>query len=162
MAKAYIGIGSNVGDRGAMIEAARLGLSRLPGTTLLAFSPIYETDPVGPIAQGRFLNAAAVIQTDLKPRPLLEALRAIEAAAGRPPESQRLKWGPRSLDLDILLYDELVISDEDLIVPHPFMHERWFVLRPLADIAPGAVHPLLEMTVADLLRHVEQKSKPDR
>lgn len=160
MARVFIGIGTNLGDRAANIELARRSLASLPRTRLVAFSPVYETAPVGPVEQGTFLNAAAELDTQLDPYDLLDALARIEGFAGRTPRAQRLKWGPRTLDLDILLFENRVISSDELIVPHPMMHERWFVLKPLADLAPGAVHPLLEMTIGDLLRDVEEKSRP--
>ena len=156
MAKAFIGIGSNLGDRQAHLAMARAELAALPRTTLAAFSPVYETAPLGPVGQGAFLNAAARLETELDPYDLLDALQAIEAKAGREPPEKRRKWGPRVLDLDILLYDNRVVSGDDLVIPHPMMHERWFVLRPLADLAPRLVHPVLEMTIGDLLLYVEQ------
>lgn len=151
MTQACIGIGSNVGDRHAHIAAVRAALPLIPETSLLAFSNVYETDPVGPMPQEKYLNAAALLETALPPGKLLQALRDIEARAGRPPVNQRVHWGPRTLDLDILLYGQQVISSSELTVPHPRMHERWFVLRPLADVAPEAVHPLLKKSVRELL-----------
>jgi 2-amino-4-hydroxy-6-hydroxymethyldihydropteridine diphosphokinase len=156
MARVFVGIGSNVGDREGYIELARRGLAAIPRTRLVAMSPVYETEPVGPVPQGSFLNAAAELETDLEPFELLRAMREVERAAGREPPDQRMKWGPRTLDLDILLYGERVLSHDDLVVPHPLMHERWFVLKPLADLDPSVVHPLLEMTVGDLLEYLEQ------
>jgi 2-amino-4-hydroxy-6-hydroxymethyldihydropteridine diphosphokinase len=157
MAKVFVGIGSNLGDRAAHIALARAELAILPRTKLVAVSPVYETAPLGSVPQGPYLNAAARLDTDLDPYDLLDALHAIEAKAGREPPQRRRKWGPRVLDLDILLYDNRVISSDELVVPHPLLHERWFVLRPLADLAPQVVHPLLEMTIGDLLLYLEQK-----
>ncbi len=159
MARAFIGIGSNVGDRAGFIELARRELSRLPGTSLTRFSQIYETEPVGPVAQGPFLNAAAELDTALDPFELLDEIVRIEELAGRPPEERRVKWGPRTLDLDILLFGSRVISHDELVVPHPMLHERWFQLKPLADLDPNVVHPALEMTVGDLLKEVERGSR---
>jgi len=155
MERVFIGIGANLGNRAANIEAARDALAALDDTELAAMSPVYETDPVGPVPQEKYLNAAAELRTELDPYDLLDALCAIEQQAGRSPESQRVKWGPRQLDLDILLFGSRVISSDELVVPHPMMHERWFVLKPLCDIAAGVVHPLLEMTVGDLLANLE-------
>ena len=156
MARVFIGVGSNMGDRQAMLASARLALAHLPGTTLAGWSSEYETEPVGPVPQGKFLNAAAQLDTTLEPAVLLEHLSEIERRSGRSSQDQRIKWGPRTLDLDVLLYGDRVISEDDLVVPHPLMHERWFVLKPLADLDPAAVHPLLEMTVGALLKYVEQ------
>jgi 2-amino-4-hydroxy-6-hydroxymethyldihydropteridine diphosphokinase len=157
MAKVFVGIGSNLGDRVAHIALARAELAALPRTKLVAVSPVYETAPLGSIPQGPYLNAAARLDTALDPYDLLDALHAIETKAGREPRSRRRKWGPRVLDLDILLYDNRVISSDELVVPHPLLHERWFVLRPLADLDPQLVHPLLEMTMGDLLLYLEQQ-----
>lgn len=155
---AYIGVGSNLGNRQAHLSLAQDELARLPQTQLVAFSPIYETQPVSPIPQGPYLNAAAHLATRLDPFQLFESLYEIERLAGRPPRSQRIKWGPRTLDLDILLYDQQIISSDHLVVPHPLMHERWYVLKPLADLNPNLVHPVLQMTVGDLLKYIETKN----
>ncbi|MBI1338549.1 MAG: 2-amino-4-hydroxy-6-hydroxymethyldihydropteridine diphosphokinase [Phycisphaera sp.] len=159
MAKAYLGLGSNLGDRRAHLDLAEAALSELPDSSLLAFSSIYETEPVGPQSQGKYLNAAAVIETALSPRLLLKYLRDIEGRCGREDLKTRIKWGPRTLDIDILLYDNRVVSDDDLVIPHPLMHDRLFVLKPLAEIASRAVHPILEMTVGDLLRELENPTR---
>ena len=152
---AFIGIGSNVGDRHAYIEQARLSIAALDQTELIAMSSVHETDPVGPVEQGKFLNAAAQVCTTLSAAELLAGLCAIESEAGRDADDVRVKWGPRTLDLDLLLFGNELISDDNLVVPHPLMHERWFVLKPLAELDAGLVHPLLEMTVGALLDHVE-------
>ena len=156
MARAFIAIGSNLGDRSGHVERARVDLAELPRTELVGFSSTYETAPVGLVEQGDFLNAAASLDTQIDPFELLEALREIEREAGRPVGSARVKWGPRTLDLDIILYGQEVISTETLVVPHPLMHERWFVLKPLAELAPDTVHPILQMTIASLLKNIEE------
>ncbi len=156
MTRVFIGIGSNVGDRQAWIELARRELAALPSTRLARFSSVYETAPVGPVQQGAFLNAAAELETALDPFDLLDALAAIEGKAGRESREQRIKWGPRVLDLDILLFGNRVISQDELVVPHPMMHERWFVLKPLAELDPDVVHPLLEMRIGELLKYLDQ------
>lgn len=155
MARVFIGLGSNVGDRQAHLEQARAALAALPGTRLVAFSPVYETDPVGPVEQGPFLNAVAELATSLEPAVLRSALVAIETRAGREPVELRQRWGPRTLDLDLLLYDDQVIDTPELSVPHPRLHERVFVLRPLCDLAPEVVHPTLGVTMRELLERME-------
>jgi len=154
MARVFVGIGSNVGDRLAHLALARRGLAQLADTTLVGLSPVYETDPVGPIPQGKYLNAAAEIHTHLTHIRLLEALRRIEQLAGREAIDQRTKWGPRTLDLDLLLYDQQVIRSDQLVIPHPQMHDRWFVIKPLYDLDPNLVHPVLLVTIGQLLQRL--------
>ena len=157
MARAFIAVGSNLGDRHGHIEAARAALARLPRSRLVGFSSVYETAPVGPVAQGDYLNAAAELATELDPFELLGQLAEIERRCGRPPPPQRVAWGPRTLDLDILLYDDRAISTAALVVPHPRMHERSFVLEPLAELAPEARHPILHKTVRELLTAIQHQ-----
>ncbi|HEX5313477.1 MAG TPA: 2-amino-4-hydroxy-6-hydroxymethyldihydropteridine diphosphokinase [Gammaproteobacteria bacterium] len=138
MTAAWIGLGSNLGDSRAEIEAAFAELDSLPHTSLRSRSRLYRTRPVGPVAQPDFVNAAAALETALAPEELLDALLAVEARHGR---ERREHWGPRTLDLDILLYDETQIATARLSVPHPRLAERAFALCPLADIAPQAEVP---------------------
>ena len=133
--RAYLGIGSNLGDRRAHLRNAVVGLRR--ADRVVAVSPVYETEPVGgPGGQGPYLNAVVELDTDRSPRQLLELCRRLEDAAGR---VRRERWGPRTLDVDVLLVGDLTVADEDLVVPHPRMWERRFVVTPLADLAPDLV-----------------------
>lgn len=128
MSRAFLGLGSNLGDRREQLRAA---VASLPGVT--AVSDVYETDPVGGPEQGRFLNIVVEIETDLDPRALLGLCHRIESAAGR---VRDVRWGPRTLDVDILWVDGVTVDDADLQIPHPRMWERRFVLEPLAELAP--------------------------
>ena len=148
----YIGFGSNIGDRLKHIQNALHILSQTEGISLETISSIYKTDPVGYEAQGEFLNGVAAIQTSLSPLSLLNTLKDIETAIGR---QHRIRWGPREIDLDILIYGDVCLQTEKLVVPHPEMHLRGFVLVPLAEIAPNFVHPVFQETVQTLLARLE-------
>lgn len=137
--RAYIAIGGNLGDRRAYLQAGIKEVAALPSTRLAAISRTYETQAVGPVAQPDFLNAVVAIETALAPAPLLAALLAAEKKHQR---QRRIHWGPRTLDLDLLLYGERTINSADLTLPHPRMHERRFVLVPLCEIAPRLSHPI--------------------
>jgi 2-amino-4-hydroxy-6-hydroxymethyldihydropteridine diphosphokinase len=152
MVTVYLGVGSNVGDSLAHLIGAVSGLSQSPSIAWVRMSSVITTDPVGPVQQGKFLNAAIELHTSLSPVALHQLLRQLEAQAGREPVGTRQRWGPRTLDLDILLFGDAVIDDAALTVPHPSMHERRFVLAPLAELAPHAIHPLLKMSVSQLLK----------
>lgn len=146
---AAIGLGSNLGDREATIRSALAAMDAIPGLRLIRVSRIIETEPVGPVPQDPFLNATAVVQTSLPPRRLLDALLSIERRHGRDRATGE-RHGPRTLDLDLLLYADQVIDEPGLQVPHPAMASRAFVLEPLSEIAPEWVHPALQASVESL------------
>lgn len=141
MAVVFISLGSNLGEREINIEKAFQALSGHPGIILVKHSGNYETDPEGYSNQPKFLNAAAELETDLSPRDLLKVLQKIENKLGR---VKNFKWGPRVIDLDILTYDNIVIKEEGLEIPHPLMTQREFVLKPLKEIAPEFVTEILK------------------
>ena len=149
---AYIGFGSNIGDRFAHIQNAIHALAKTEGITLQKISSVYKTDPVGYEAQAEFLNGVAAIQTSFPPLTLLHALKDIEATIGR---QHRIRWGPREIDLDLLIYGDVCLQTEELVIPHPEMHLRRFVLVPLAEIAPDLMHPVFQETVQTLCNHLE-------
>ena len=152
MSRAFIGVGSNEEDRLRMIsEAVRL-LSAVGGVRVAQMATILETEPISEVPQARYLNTVVELETTLAPRALLDVLKTLERQLGRVPSSQR--WGPRPIDLDILLYDDRVITEPDLVIPHPRLHERRFVLEPLSQLAPDLAHPVLKQTVADMLAAV--------
>lgn len=148
---AYIGIGSNLGCPLERVRRARDALAGLPKSRLLAISPFYRNPAVGPGEQPDFVNAVAALETHLDPHELLDALLAIEAGEGRIRGSVR--WQPRTLDLDLLLYGDRAIRDDRLTVPHPHIQERAFVLKPLLDLAPALEIPGIG-PVAELLAHL--------
>ncbi len=137
--RAYIGLGGNLGDRRAMLDAAVEALRREPGIEVVAVSTFRETDPVGITDQPRFLNGAAAIDTDLAPRALLDRLLAVERSLGRTREGER--FGPRTIDLDLLLYGDETVDEPGLTVPHPRLAERPFALEPLVELDPALTLP---------------------
>ena len=139
MTRAYVGLGANLGDREATLRRALELLGATPGVDVVAFSSFRETDPVGYLDQPRFVNAAAAVETDLPPSELLDALLAVERGLGRTRDGPR--FGPRTIDLDLLVYGDESLDGPGLVVPHPRLHERRFVLEPLAEIASGLVVP---------------------
>jgi 2-amino-4-hydroxy-6-hydroxymethyldihydropteridine diphosphokinase len=147
---AYNALGSNLGDRLANIEAALAALRATRGITVNKVSDMIESAPVGPPGQGPYLNGAAMLATNLTPRDLLDRFLAIESALGRN-RADSPRHGPRTIDIDLLLYGDRVINEPGLHVPHPCMHERGFVLAPLAQIAGQALHPVLNLTIQCLL-----------
>jgi len=148
--RAYIALGSNLEDPASQVNAGFAALSRLPATQLIVQSALYRTAPVGYAEQPDFINAVAAVETALSPRALLDALLAVECSRGR---LRALPNAPRTLDLDVLLYGDLQLHEHGLTIPHPRMHERAFVLAPLAEIAPQCVIAG-RGTAAELLRLV--------
>ena len=148
MSLAYIGIGSNLGNRQKNCLRA-VELLKEKKIIITKRSSLYETAPWGVKDQPSFLNMAIEIQTELDPKVLLGILKDVEKKLGR---KKSRKWGPRVIDLDILLVDDLISDGDDLRIPHPLMHKRDFVLRPLAEIAPDVKHPLLKLSIEELLQ----------
>lgn len=132
---AFIALGSNLGDRAAFLAFARERLAGLPDTTLVAESAVEETEPLGPVPQGPYLNQMVLLRTGLEPRRLLDQCREIERAAGR---EGRERWGPRTLDLDIVRYGDAIVQDPDLMIPHPELPRRPFWQRELEELTPHA------------------------
>jgi 2-amino-4-hydroxy-6-hydroxymethyldihydropteridine diphosphokinase len=139
MARAYVGLGANLGDREATLRAAIAALDATEGVQVSAVSALLETEPVDYLDQPRFLNGAVALETTLAPRELLDALLAVERSLGRTRGGPR--FGPRTIDLDLLLYGEESIDEQGLTVPHPRLHERAFALEPLAELDPDLVVP---------------------
>jgi 2-amino-4-hydroxy-6-hydroxymethyldihydropteridine diphosphokinase len=150
MPTVFIGIGSNLGDREENCLQAIGRLAR-EGLAVKKRSSLYETEPWGVKDQPGFINLVVEIETERDPRLLLQVLKFIEQGMGR---KDTFRWGPRVIDLDILLYDDLVLRDEDIQIPHPSMHLRDFVLKPMNEISPGLVHPLLKKSVNALLAEI--------
>ena len=155
MKTAAIALGSNMGDRlGNLRQAVHLlENQRIRVTTR---SDVFETNPVGVENQRRFLNACILVQTDLSPLELLAETQRVETQLGR---ARDVRWGPRTIDLDILLFDEMVVNEETLVIPHPRMTERAFVLVPLAQICPGRLHPGTGETIAALAEKIRDEDR---
>jgi len=154
---AFISVGSNLGHK---LENCRNGVADLtsaPGIRLIDQSPVYRTEPVDYLDQDWFVNYAVKIETALDPHILLNLLKSIEQAVGRVPHAVR--FGPRVLDLDIILYDDVVQNDAGLTIPHPRMHKRRFVLKPICDIDPDIKHPVLQQTMRDLLDNLAEEGQ---
>jgi 2-amino-4-hydroxy-6-hydroxymethyldihydropteridine diphosphokinase len=151
MVNVFIALGTNLGDRAANLSAARQALA--PDVQVLAVSPIYETPPWGVTDQPAFLNQVVHTQTGLAPRRLLDLLKRLESELGRVPG---VRYGPRQIDLDILFYGDQTLDEPGLTIPHPRLHERAFVLVPLADLAPNLRHPVTGETVVEMLGKVDR------
>jgi 2-amino-4-hydroxy-6-hydroxymethyldihydropteridine diphosphokinase len=153
---AFIGIGANMGNPAAACREALSKLAEIPGSRFLRASPLYRTEPVGPQEQAWFINAAAEIRTDLSPRQLFLALKEIEQRMGR---TAGTRWGPRVIDLDLLLYGQSIVREEGLVIPHPELHRRRFVLVPLAGLASYTVHPAFGITIGGLLERLADRAR---
>jgi 2-amino-4-hydroxy-6-hydroxymethyldihydropteridine diphosphokinase len=153
MTRAFIGLGSNLGDREAQIRRAIEEMRRVPRTMVARVSSLYDTAPVGDVDQPRFLNAVAWVETDLTPGELLWNLLLVEQRLGRVRVKAK-RWGPRTIDLDLLFYGDQVLEEPGLTLPHPEAHQRAFVLLPMAELDPEYVHPVSGETVAAMLERV--------
>lgn len=149
---AFIGIGANLGDPAAGCREAVDRIAAWPGIRLLRCSSLYRTQPVGPQDQPWFVNAVTEVRTVHDPRRLFEALQEIERRMGR---SNGPRWGPRRIDLDLLLYGQEVVQDEDLKIPHPEMHRRAFVLVPLCELASYQIHPAFGVSIRGLMERLD-------
>lgn len=146
---AYIGVGSNLGDKIANCRCAIEEMGHLPGCQMAARSSLFKTEPEGVTGQDWYVNCVSQLTTDLSPIQLIKALLSIEHSMGR---RRRKRWEARIIDLDILLFGQEVIRSRDLVIPHPLLHERRFVLEPLAQLAPEFIHPVLKTTIRHLLQ----------
>jgi len=156
VAIAYIGLGSNLGRKKTNIRRAIKLLSKNKDIKVLKISSLYETEPVGYVKQDWFVNAVLKAETNLSPRQLLSLLKGIEKRLKR--KKKFIRWGPRTIDLDILLYNNLRLKTKDLVIPHPEMHKRAFVLIPLMELEPNLFHPTKRKSILELLVNLK-KSK---
>ncbi len=150
---AYISVGSNMGDKMENCTRGIAGLGMSDACSVVASSPFYRTEPVDYTDQDWFVNAVVKIETRLEPARLLKEIQSVERTAGR---IRPVRFGPRILDMDILLYDDLAVHEADLEIPHPRMHKRRFVLQPICDIDPSVVHPLLKSDMRSLLSNLKK------
>jgi 2-amino-4-hydroxy-6-hydroxymethyldihydropteridine diphosphokinase len=155
--RAYVGLGANLGDRACTLHRAVELLGEHPDVTVVAVSELRETAPWGPVPQPPFLNGAVAVETELTPRELLDVLLDVERRLGRRREGERERWGPRAVDLDLLVHGDARVAEAGLEVPHPRLHERAFALEPLAELDPELVLPG-RGRVADLLAALHSAS----
>jgi 2-amino-4-hydroxy-6-hydroxymethyldihydropteridine diphosphokinase len=153
---AYIGIGSNLEEPLRQCRLAFQKLTALKDTRLLRTSAFYRTEPVGVTDQDEFINAVAEIRTSLSARTLLTAFKAIEQETGR---RESIRWGPRIIDLDILLYGQAIVQEDDLVIPHGELHKRRFVLAPLCELSSYAIHPVFGISMGGLLTRLEKDNR---
>jgi len=153
----FIALGTNQGDRDLNLLRAVAEIGKVTGTKITALSDFYDTAPVGKTDQPDFLNAVIKVETSLQPGQMLAELQRIERDVFK--RDRSVRWGPRAMDLDILFFGCLILAEDDLTIPHPRLHERRFVLQPLADIAPDFVHPLLRKSVARLLAELADDNR---
>jgi 2-amino-4-hydroxy-6-hydroxymethyldihydropteridine diphosphokinase len=153
---AYVGVGSNLEEPLRQCRLAILNLAAIKDTRLLRTSAFYRTEPMGVSDQDAFINAVAEIRTELPPRALLEALKAIEQEMGR---RESIRWGPRIIDLDLLLYGQDIVQEEDLVIPHPELHKRRFVLVPLCEISSYVIHPAFGISMQGLLMRLDKENR---
>jgi len=156
---AYIGIGSNVGDKARQCEQGISEIQKLDRHRLLARSSLYKTQPIGYTEQDWFINLVIKIETEMDAPALLSSLKEIESRLGR---VETLRWGPRTIDLDILFFNDHQIQTDELTVPHPLIQDRQFVLVPLAEIDPNLTHPVLKKTVKELLERLKEDQGVER
>ncbi len=152
MAQLFLSLGSNQGSRERVLSDALSTLAERVSGETVTVSPLYETAPVGGPPQDWFLNCVACFSTDANPELILEEIHTVESMFGR---ERTVQWGPRTIDIDILFYDDLVVNIDTLVIPHPLLHDRLFVLEPLCVIAPDLVHPVLNKTVIVLRDEIQ-------
>jgi 2-amino-4-hydroxy-6-hydroxymethyldihydropteridine diphosphokinase len=156
---AYIGIGSNLGDKLNHCEKAISEISRIDRHKLLAKSSLFKTQPIGHASQDWFVNGVIKIETDLEPPELFRTLKTIESRLGR---TKTFRWGPRTIDLDLLFFDDIEIHTEELQIPHPQIQNRQFVLVPLAEIDRHLIHPVFKKTIQELLNNLKEDQGVER
>lgn len=152
MVRVFLGLGSNIGERVANLDEAIARLDAHKNISVIKRSSIIETEPYGNVDQDKFMNMCVEIETDLTPVTLLETVLKVEQDMGR---TRIIDWGPRNIDIDILLYEDLEINLVDLDIPHAEMHKRLFVLEPLAEIAPDVIHPTSGLTIKALKKKLQ-------